>query len=209
MENGETAPLRDRRRAQTEHEIGEAALALFEKQGVDGTTVDEIARTAGVSPRTFFRYFATKERAALTPHRDLENRAERMIATMRGDRPLLPQLEEVWVEVLRAFDNGRSEPGRQLLRLRRLMRAEPTLRTAALRLDEERLDILVGHLSRLLGHDDELPARVVVETAGAAVRAALDLWADAIEAGRPADLLDTYRRCRQVMREAMADQVPL
>jgi AcrR family transcriptional regulator len=205
-DNGELTPLRDRRRAQTEQEIGEAALALFEKQGIDGTTVDEIARLAGVSPRTFFRYFATKERAALVPHRDLEDRVEQMFATMRADRPLLEQLEAIWVEVLTAFDNGTSEPGRQLLRVRRLMRAEPTLRTAALSLDEERLQILVARLTRLTGQEDELDARVLVETAGAMVRVALDTWAEAIEAGEAADLLETYRRCREVMRTAVRSE---
>lgn len=202
-DHGESTPLRDRRRAQTEQEIGEAALTLFEKQGIDGSTVDEIARMAGVSPRTFFRYFATKERAALVPHRDLEDRVEQMFATMRPDRPLLDQLEAIWAEVLAAFENGRSEPGRQLLRVRRLMRTEPTLRAAALSLDEERLRALVSRLTRLTGKDDELDARVLAETAGAAVRVALDTWADAVEAGRPADLMQTYRRCRDVMRAAV------
>ena len=206
-DNGEElTPLRDRRRAQTEQEIAEAALTLFEKQGIDGTTVDEIARLAGVSPRTFFRYFATKERAALVPHRDLENRVEEMVSTMHPDELLLPQLEAVWVEVLRAFDNGRSEPGRQLLRVRRLMGAEPALRSAALSLDEERRQTLVARLTELTGSADELAARVLVENAGATVRVALDTWAEAIEAGRPVDLLQTYRRCRTVMWDAVTAQ---
>ncbi|MCD5314294.1 TetR/AcrR family transcriptional regulator [Kineosporia babensis] len=202
-DNGETPPLRDRRRAQTEQEIGEVALTLFEKQGIDGTTVDEIARLAGVSPRTFFRYFATKERAALVQHRDLEDRVESMVATMHPHGSLLPQLEAVWVEVLTAFDNGRSEPGRQLLRVRRLMRTEPTLRTTANSLDAERLEALVARLTRLTGHDDELDARVLVETVGATVRVALDSWAEAHEAGHPVDLLETYQRCRGVMHDAV------
>ncbi|WP_102141966.1 TetR family transcriptional regulator [Mycobacterium hubeiense] len=39
----------------------EAALNLFSANGYEQTTTDEIADAAGVSPRTFFRYFPTKE----------------------------------------------------------------------------------------------------------------------------------------------------
>lgn len=53
-----------RRRAHklwTERALQQAALGLFSKNGHDTTTTDEIAEQAGVSPRTFFRYFPTKE----------------------------------------------------------------------------------------------------------------------------------------------------
>jgi AcrR family transcriptional regulator len=53
--------LRERNRARTRAEIADAALTLFEQQGYEGTTVDQIAVAAGVSSATFFRYFATKE----------------------------------------------------------------------------------------------------------------------------------------------------
>ena len=51
--------LRERRRLATQAEIEDAALDLFERQGCERTTVLEIARAAGVSQSTFFRYFAT------------------------------------------------------------------------------------------------------------------------------------------------------
>jgi len=52
---------RQERKLRTERALQQAALELFAKNGFDETTTDEIAEQAGVSPRTFFRYFPTKE----------------------------------------------------------------------------------------------------------------------------------------------------
>ena len=47
--------------ARSREALIDAALALFAAHGFDATTADQIAERAGVSPRTFFRYFPTKE----------------------------------------------------------------------------------------------------------------------------------------------------
>lgn len=62
-ERASTAPPSRRRehKLRTERALQQAALSLFAEQGYDETTTDEIAERAGVSPRTFFRYFPTKE----------------------------------------------------------------------------------------------------------------------------------------------------
>jgi AcrR family transcriptional regulator len=52
---------RQAHKLRTERALQQAALELFSKNGYDTTTTDEIAEQAGVSPRTFFRYFPTKE----------------------------------------------------------------------------------------------------------------------------------------------------
>jgi len=52
---------RQEHKLQTQRALQQAALSLFAEQGYDETTTDEIAERAGVSPRTFFRYFPTKE----------------------------------------------------------------------------------------------------------------------------------------------------
>ena len=53
--------LRDEHKAHTERSLRDAALKLFASQGYDTTTIEEVAEKAGVSARTFFRYFPTKE----------------------------------------------------------------------------------------------------------------------------------------------------
>ena len=58
--------LTERRKAQTRREIAETALALFARQGYDGVSAETIAEEAGVSLRTFYRYFTGKD-AVLSP----------------------------------------------------------------------------------------------------------------------------------------------
>lgn len=53
--------LRERKRRETSQRISDAALELFLDKGYEATTLDEIAEAAGISRRTFFYYFESKD----------------------------------------------------------------------------------------------------------------------------------------------------
>src|SRR3954470_1538131 len=53
--------LRERKKRQTRELIAATAQGLFRERGFDAVTVDEVAGQAGVSRKTVFNYFATKE----------------------------------------------------------------------------------------------------------------------------------------------------
>jgi len=59
--SGERPGLRERKKADTRAAIQRHAVRLFREQGYDATSVEQIADAAGVSHRTVFRYFPTKE----------------------------------------------------------------------------------------------------------------------------------------------------
>ncbi|MEV5882794.1 TetR family transcriptional regulator [Streptomyces sp. NPDC052020] len=55
--------MTERRKAETRMEIARAAAGLFVRRGLRATRAEDIAQIAGIAPRTFYRYFATKEEA--------------------------------------------------------------------------------------------------------------------------------------------------
>jgi AcrR family transcriptional regulator len=56
---------RERKRRETLHRIAEQGLKLFLTRGYEATTLDAIAEAAGISRRTFFYYFKSKEEILL------------------------------------------------------------------------------------------------------------------------------------------------
>ncbi|MBI3215710.1 MAG: TetR/AcrR family transcriptional regulator [Mycobacterium sp.] len=63
--NGDSG-LRERKKLRTRTRLIDAALELAERQGYERTTVEQIAEAVEVSPRTFARYFPTKDAAILS-----------------------------------------------------------------------------------------------------------------------------------------------
>ncbi len=61
MSNEQKIPLREKKKRQVEHKITHSALQLFEKNGYDSVSIDDIAEVAEVSKSTFYNYFVTKE----------------------------------------------------------------------------------------------------------------------------------------------------
>ncbi len=60
--------VRERKRRETYERIIEKGLRLFVKNGYEGTTLDAIAEATGISRRTIFYYFKSKEDVLLAAH---------------------------------------------------------------------------------------------------------------------------------------------
>ena len=82
----------DRRRERVSREIERAALTLFAKERPQEVTIEQIAAAAGISMRTFFRYFASRDEIlAALPRRKLEQ-----VSALVRDRPAQEGLIEAF-----------------------------------------------------------------------------------------------------------------
>lgn len=178
--------LREQKRAATRRALRIALLRLALDRGLDNVTVDEVAQEAGVSPRTFFNYFDSKEQAIAAPSAHLEVDAAERAAYLAGDGDALTDL--VHLIAARAHDDEDLEVHRLL---RRLMEREPTLmgeKAANLKRVHEQLAELVVERLRLDAERDggrlgEREARdragLVVNIAAAIARHGWTRWAGA------------------------------
>ncbi|CAL8899015.1 hypothetical protein KVA01_00830 [Kocuria varians] len=96
-----TPSLRERHRTRTLAEIHQAALELVGECGYGDTAVEAIAERAGVSRRTFFNYYPSKEAAVLgtTTPRISDAARERFLDTSTGDE--FARTVRLFMDVLR------------------------------------------------------------------------------------------------------------
>ncbi|WP_034237886.1 mycofactocin system transcriptional regulator [Saccharomonospora iraqiensis] len=96
--NPEPTARPGRRRSTSHDELERVAFALFGREGFDATTVDDIARAAGIGRRTFFRYFDSKNDVVWG---DFDAHLGRMRARLRArptDEPLTEAIRTAVVE---------------------------------------------------------------------------------------------------------------
>jgi AcrR family transcriptional regulator len=169
-----TVGLRERKKAETRVALASAALRLAVARGPDRVTVDEIADAAGVSPRTFFNYFGSKEDAILGNSSASTSRLVEELAARPADESPLVALRAA---MHAGVDHLESDPDDWIAR-NRLVRGYPALavRYAARLADLEREVVL--EIARRTGLDadrDPYPG-VVTGAAMAGARVALTLW---------------------------------
>ncbi|RBM24112.1 mycofactocin system transcriptional regulator [Prauserella sp. PE36] len=87
-----------RRRSTSQHELEAVAFELFEREGFDATTVDAIAKSAGIGRRTFFRYFESKNDVVWGSFTEQLDHMRERFAQRPADEPLMESVRAVVVE---------------------------------------------------------------------------------------------------------------
>lgn len=82
-EHAEILGRREQKKRDTRQAIRNAALKLALEHGLENLTVEAIAQSAGISPRTFFNYFGCKEDALVTQAAE----AAAQLSTLILERP--------------------------------------------------------------------------------------------------------------------------
>ena len=177
-------------------EITSVAMRLFLDQGFEQTTIDQIASTAGISRRSFFRYFGTKEDIVLG---DLASQGELMRDALEGVPPTVGPWDALR-QALHAVDALDVDPG-LTLKIATMMYGTPSLRARSIEKHLQWQSLLVPDIRRRLGlADDDVtdPApAAIVASAIACLDAAGELWT---AGGGEADLAALYDRAVAAVR---------
>lgn len=176
--------LRDRKRLETWASLHAAAARLTLEYGPERVTVEEIARQANVSPRTFFNYFSTKEDAIL----GLQEPAidERWLENLDAEHGLLGQVSRLLLAVGHSTQGGdesasqRAEVLRKFPQLRQrrfayFVKVEQLVRTVV----AERIANSHRWQAVVESSNAEDAARMIILVAGAPMRYAMQEAADA------------------------------
>ena len=167
-------PFRERKKEAIRQALLSAANGLFRKKGFDDSTIDEICEEVGVSRRTFFRYFPSKE-ALVFPHRT--ERLERFLGMLRDapddESPITTLRRTAFV-----FEPEYTAHRAQLVAQQRVIQRSPALLAKEREIDRDWEAAMAQAFRERAGpgHASELRARVLAGAAIGVIRATMRHW---------------------------------
>jgi AcrR family transcriptional regulator len=194
--------LQERKQEFVRTELADAAWGLFARKGYEATTVAEIADAAGVSRRTFFRYYASKEEVLVATSDAVAEEMLAAVAARPRDEAALLAIKHALVPVLERSlaDVARSRA------IIRLLRESPSLRRAMLDRHARMEERLAEHLAERLGSDtrsDSTPA-LLAFVARAMLDTAFNVWYDQRRDDIPALVEELFERLAEHVPSAVA-----
>ncbi|WP_447007763.1 TetR/AcrR family transcriptional regulator [Saccharothrix isguenensis] len=178
--------LRERKKLATRTALADAALRLCVEHGLDGVTVEQVANEAGVSLRTFFNYFTSKEEAVVAGDVATAAAFVQAFAERPAEEAVLRALRTALIEVV----PERIDPER-VAQLRVLRRTPALLphQVAAFTVQERELAAAVAERVGVDPATDLYPM-MFAATVMATLRVVVGWWLDAAERPELSELID-------------------
>ncbi len=167
--------LRARKKERTHQDFIDAGLRMFAERGFDAVTVEDIAAEVDVSPRTFYRYFATKEDLLLDDMATALDVLRRSFLAQPAELPIMAAVRDALLEVTQTYEGL----ARQKLQRVRIIEATPSLRLRQAERQTALEEVLVPLVSERIGDPPGGPsmkAQLVASCAVAAMRVAFSAW---------------------------------
>ncbi|WP_324650148.1 TetR/AcrR family transcriptional regulator [Georgenia sp. H159] len=166
--------LRELKKQMTREAIANAALKLTVERGIGTVTVEEIAREAFVSPRTFSNYFPSKEDAVLAAGTAGVMEVLDQFSADNGEEPPLQLL----CRLVSDYAGAHPDHLRHMAQLIELEADNPSLKPVRAARQAEFEDLLRERVASRVGIDDEtdLYPALVASAAVSAIMTALILW---------------------------------
>ncbi|MBV5246298.1 MULTISPECIES: TetR family transcriptional regulator [Mycolicibacterium] len=166
--------LRERKKRRTRATLIDAAMGLCDRQGFDATTVDQIAAIAEVSPRTFSRYFATKDAIALALIDEVLDSAAAELARQPLDIGNFEALRRAYIAMARntKLAAAGALTSERMLQILRIVMSSGTLRQATVEYRASKVDRLLAERMGTSVHDRRV--KLLAAVWGAVLITAMD-----------------------------------
>lgn len=170
--------LREQKKRQTRSALLSEASLLFARKGYEATTIEEICDAAGVSKRTFFRYFPSKEDLVFPNHEERLTRFLEFLRQAPSDMPAFDTLRLATAVFAQQYNDNRAH----FIAQQRLIETSSALMAREHQIDVEWERVMAEWFARKLGRDHEpnvpLSAKVIAGAAIGVIRATMRHWTE-------------------------------
>ena len=190
--------LRQRKKESSRRAIEDAAWELFAERGYEETSVNDIAERADVAPRTFFRYFPTKEAVLYPQFDELLQSVRDEFHRRPADEPVIASLFESLGTLSGSLEGGVTRTQQRLAIIKRP--GQPPIGTDYFRtrLSEVAAELVVEREGD--GDEARMRARLASGLVSLLMDTAHQCWLDA---GANEPLQDVGQRCRVMMSDLL------
>ena len=180
--------LRERKKAQTREALVHSALEQFAAKGFEHVTIEDIVGACDVSPRTFFRYFSSKEDVLFA---DADEKRRNLVEVLEAQPEDVPLLRALQVAISTLCDDY--EDQREFLQLRHhIITTTPALRGRAAERTHSWESTVVEEMRRTgrAGKMNDFDLKIMVAVAMTALRVSTEQWINDEKPGELQSLVD-------------------